>query len=134
MDLFTSKDIERLYFNGLPSETGKDHFPVVKLFRPNANDIWLLTELNPNNTLKFWGLGGHGLWSIYLGYTHYKEFISRKNTPAHRVMRDPHFSPKYPLSVYAKAAFAVGFVTELEPMLERHSRISKLPPPGFGLN
>lgn len=133
MNLFTPTDIERLYFNGLPSETGKDHFPVVKLFRPNSDDIWLLSELNPNNNLKFWGLSGHGLWSLFLGYMDYREFISRKDTPQNRVMRDPYFSPKYPLSVYASAAFAVGFVTELEPVLERHSRISRLPP-GFGLN
>lgn len=133
MNLFTHTDIERLYFNGLRSETGKDHFPVVKLFRPNSNDIWLFSELNPNNTLMFLGLSGKGLGSLYVGYTDYRELISGKNDPANRVMRDPHFSPRHRMSVYISAAMSLGFVTELEPVLQRHSRISRSPP-GFGLN
>jgi hypothetical protein len=129
MYLFNRNDIERLYFNGLPSETGKDHFPVVKLFRPNSNDIWLFSELNPNNTLQFWGLSGQGLWSMSVGYTDYRELISRKKYPDNRVERDPYFSPRFPMSVYVSAAFAVGFVTELDPVLERHRRL--LRPPQF---
>lgn len=123
MYLFTRSDIELLYFNGLPSETGKDHFPVVKLFRPNSNDIWLLSELNPNNSLQFWGLSGQGLWSLTVGTTDYRDLISGKNNAKERIVRDHYFSPRYPISVYISAAFAVGFVTELDPVLERHRRL-----------
>lgn len=46
MNLITDTERQQLIANGLASqEQERDHAPVVKLFTPDANATWLLTEL-----------------------------------------------------------------------------------------
>jgi hypothetical protein len=62
---------ERLLANGAKSAAGEDidPVPVVKLFTPDANATWLLTELDPDNPTLAFGLCDLGLGSPELGST-----------------------------------------------------------------
>src|SRR5215475_12510816 len=46
IDLLTVEDRVRLLVNALGGE--RDHFPVVKLFTPDAGATWLITECDPD--------------------------------------------------------------------------------------
>jgi hypothetical protein len=55
--------------DGLPREDDAiDHKPVVKLFTPDANCTWLLTELDPDEPTEAFGLCDLGLGCPELGY------------------------------------------------------------------
>ena len=49
MKLFTQSQHAKLLANGRASQA-VDHFPVVKLFTPDANATWLLSEIDPIDT------------------------------------------------------------------------------------
>ena len=50
MTLFTNAQFEQLLANGRNRD--QDHPPVVKLFTPDAGCTWLLSEIDPEETLK----------------------------------------------------------------------------------
>ena len=50
MKLFTQEQYARLAKNGSPEHSEEDHFPVVKLFTPDANCTWLITEIVDDET------------------------------------------------------------------------------------
>src|ERR1039457_3989924 len=77
MTRITKVQIEQLLANGRAQraamdqgENALDFKPVVKLFTPDAQSTWLLTELDPDGGLAFGlcdlGLGGRGLGYISL--------------------------------------------------------------------
>ncbi len=82
-----------------------DAMPVVKLFTPDANATWLLTEIDPDeNDLAFGlcdlGLGHPELGSISL--TEIRQVRGKLNLP---VERDLSFQADKTLSEYAKLAY-----------------------------
>lgn len=80
-----------------------DHWPVVKLFTPDANATWLLTEFDPTEEL-FFGLCDLGLGFPELGYVSLAELESLRGTTGLPVERDRHFLADKPLSAYAAEA------------------------------
>ena len=89
-----------------------DYIPVVKLFTPDANATWLLTELDPEDPNIAFGLCDLGLGFPELGSVRISELQSvrgRFNLP---VERDLYFHPRHTLSAYAAAARAAGGITE----------------------
>ena len=78
---------ERLLANGARSAAGEDidPIPVVKLFTPDANATWLLTELNANEIA--FGLCDLGLGSPELGYVDISEIVSLRGPEPHWVCR-----------------------------------------------
>jgi hypothetical protein len=96
--------------NGARSAAGDDidPIPVVKLFTPDANATWLLTELDENDVA--FGLCDLGLGSPELGFLSILEILSVRGPMGLHVERDEHYVETRPLSVLAKLARRAGHV------------------------
>jgi hypothetical protein len=110
MKLFTQKELEQLIRNGSPENYGKDHIPVVKLFLPGTAFTWLLTDVDWEYQNIAFGLCDLGMNCPELGSVDLDELQSVRNP--FRVERDYYFEGKYPISVYARAAYRYGAITE----------------------
>lgn len=108
-DLLTVSDRVELLVNGLNS--GFDHKPVVKLFTPDANATWLLSECDPDDPDRLFGLCDLGLGFPELGYVSLEEIAGARGRLGLTVERDQHFVADKPLSVYAEEARAQGRIT-----------------------
>jgi hypothetical protein len=80
-----------------------DFQPVVKLFTPDGNATWLLTELNPDIDLAF-GLCDLGLGEPELGYVSLLELAAVRGPRGLPLERDLYFTPTRTLSAYAELA------------------------------
>jgi hypothetical protein len=103
---------ERLLANGARSAAGDDidPVPVVKLFTPDANATWLLTELNPDNPSLAFGLCDLGLGSPELGSTCLHEIAKVRGPLGLPVERDLHYTETRPISVIASLARRAGHI------------------------
>ena len=109
MKLLTNIQREQLLANGRAQQTAinggfdaLDFHPVVKLFTPDANATWLLTELDTDG-LAF-GLCDCGLGEPELGYVHLEELDSLRGRMGLPVERDLHFEADRPISEYTDLA------------------------------
>ena len=106
--------------DGLPRERGCiDHYPVVKLFTPDAGCTWLISELDPEEPDIAFGLCDLGMGYPELGYVSLAELASVRGPMGLPVERDLHFTATHPLSVYAHAARTAEAITEDEQALAR---------------
>ena len=80
-----------------------DFEPVVKLFTPDGNATWLLTELNPNINLAF-GLCDLGLGEPELGYVSLSELATARGPLGLPLELDLHFTPTRTIAAYAELA------------------------------
>jgi Protein of unknown function (DUF2958) len=80
-----------------------DFKPVVKLFTPDAQCTWLLTELDPDDGLAF-GLCDLGMGEPELGYVSLVELQSVRGKLGLPVERDLHFTANKMISVYTEEA------------------------------
>ncbi len=87
-----------------------DFVPVVKLFTPDANATWLLTELDPDAPDIAFGLCDLGLGCPELGSVSLTELESVRGRLGLPVERDLHFRPDKTLSGYADQASEAGYV------------------------
>lgn len=87
----------------------RDHYPVVKLFTPDAQATWLFTELAPDGDTLY-GLCDLGLGCPELGYASLAEIQSLRGPLGLLVERDRHFRAGKRLSVYAEEARRHGRV------------------------
>jgi hypothetical protein len=106
IDLLTVEDRVRLFANALADE--RDHFPVLKLFTPDAGATWLLTECDPDEPDRLFGLCDLGLGCPELGYVSLSEMMKVRGRLGLPVERDLHFVPDKPLSAYAEEACRRG--------------------------
>src|ERR1039457_4658094 len=83
-----------------------DFKPVVKLFTPDAQCTWLLTELG-NDNIAF-GLADLGMGIPELGYISMRELRELRGPLGLAVERDLHFDADKTLSAYADEARAHG--------------------------
>jgi hypothetical protein len=104
--LLTEEDRIRLFANALADE--RDHSPVVKLFTPDASATWLISECDPDEPDRLFGLCDLGLGYPELGYVSLAEITSVKGRLGLPVERDLHFVADKPLSSYAAEAQARG--------------------------
>lgn len=102
MNLFTKSQFEQLLDNGRNRD--QDHDPVVKLFTPDANCTWLISEIDPEEPDIAFGLCDLGFGFPELGNVSIAELRSVRGTLGLPVERDLSFTAKYPMSVYAEAA------------------------------
>jgi hypothetical protein len=79
-----------------------DFKPVVKLFTPDAQCTWLLTELGFDDIA--FGLCDLGLGCPELGYVSMTELRSVRGPLGLPIERDEHFGADRPLSAYADEA------------------------------
>jgi len=110
MTLLTKAQIDQLLANGRAQRAASeqeakaiDFKPVVKLFTPDAQCTWLLTELDPNGGIAF-GLCDLGLGCPELGYVRLTELRTVRGKVGLPVERDLHFEADKPISAYADEA------------------------------
>jgi len=109
--LFTKLQKEKLLANGNASndsEGGIDHVPVVKLFTPDANCTWLLSELDPDDPNIAFGLCDLGMGSPELGSVFVSELEELRGKAGLPVERDRYFNPTKSVGKYADEARLFG--------------------------
>ena len=108
--LITKTHLAQLIANGARSAKGEDidPRPVVKLFTPDAGATWLLTEADPDEPDRVFGLCDLGLGHPELGYASLAEIQSVRGRLRLPVERDLHFTAKHPLSWYTTRANQTG--------------------------
>lgn len=104
MKLFTKSQYQQLLKNGTGANRGKDHFPVIKLFTPDAQATWLLIDIDPEDPDMAFGLCDLGMGYPELGYVSLAELASLRGKLGLPIERDLHFVAAHPLSVYTEAA------------------------------
>lgn len=82
----------------------RDPQPVVKLFTPDANATWLLTELDPADPDLAFGLCDLGLGCPELGYVRLSELEAVRGPLGLNVERDLYFAADRTLAAYAADA------------------------------
>lgn len=110
MELITHEQREAMLANGRSSAAGQDidPFPVVKLFTPDADATWLLTELDPQDPDIAFGICDLGMGFPELGSVRISEIQSVRGPLGLHVERDLYFKPDKPLSEYAEDARKAG--------------------------
>jgi hypothetical protein len=105
MTLFTQEQTEKLLANCqeqiVNNDAGHpdiDFKPVVKLFTPDAQCTWLLTELDSDRLL--FGLCDLGLGCPELGYVSLIELRTVRGKLGLPIERDLHFEADKPISGY----------------------------------
>ncbi len=113
MELISKAQIEQLLANGraqraaIDQDAGAlDFNPVVKLFTPDAQCTWLLTELDSDGLL--FGLCDLGLGCPELGYVSLLELLTVRGKLGLPIERDLHFEADKPISAYADEARTHG--------------------------
>lgn len=87
-----------------------DFVPVVKLFTPDANCTWLLTEIDPEDPDIAFGLCDLGMGFPELGDVSLSELEASRGRLGLPVERDLDFQATHRLSTYAAAADAAGHI------------------------
>lgn len=90
--------------NGHATNSGEDHYPVVRLILPGTGVVFLLTEIDPGEPNIAFGLCDLGLGLPELGYVDLNELNELHTGDDYKVECDPGFRANHPLSVYTKAA------------------------------
>lgn len=126
MKLLTDYQRERLLANGRikrrmdeEGEADVDFYPVVKLFTPDANCTWILTDIDPDEEDLAFGLCDLGLGFPELGYVSLAELATVRGKLGLPVERDLHFAPFSSIAVYARAAWTAEHIVEDEESLRR---------------
>ena len=104
--LLTPDQREAMLPNGRRTAAGADidPHPVVKLFTPDANATWLLTELDPGEPDRAFGLCNLGVGFPELQYVSVCELRSLRGPLGFAVEVDQSFVADRPLSNYAAVA------------------------------
>ena len=116
MKLLTTEQHTQLLANGwlprLASRTGTafDPQPVVKLFTPGAFSRWLLSEIDPNDHDRAYGLCDVGNGHPDFGYVRLRELEDLRGIRQDPVVRDLRFLADKPLSAYAGVARIRGLI------------------------
>ena len=85
-----------------------DFWPVVKLFTPDAQCTWLLSELDPEEPDLAFGLCDLGMGSPEMGNVLISELESVRGKLGLPIERDLHFRPCKALTAYAAEASRFG--------------------------
>lgn len=106
-------DRTKLLTNGRSSQNDRDFDPppIMKLFMPDGPGTWLLTELDPNEPNRAFGLCDLGHGYPELGYVLISDLAVIRGRLRLPIERDAHFKPDKPLSHYTREAAAVGRIT-----------------------
>jgi Protein of unknown function (DUF2958) len=107
--LATSEQLAQLVFNGRPENCDKDHAPVLLWFLPGTDMKWLVSEIVDDETA--YGLCDLGVGFPELGYIHLPDLLHLQNSRVFGIERDRHFEPKHPMSVYARTASNLRFIS-----------------------
>ena len=106
MKLLTQSQVSKLIKNGERSrrDPNFDPHPVVKLFTPDAQCTWLLSEIDPQDPDRAFGLCDLGMGSPELGWVSLKELAAVRGQLGLPIERDRFFKARGCLSAYADNA------------------------------
>ena len=106
MKLLTKAIREKMLKNGIrqTEDENYDPKPVVKIFTPDGSATWLLTELDPDDNDRSFGLCDLGMGSPELGYVLISELETARGPLGLPIERDRWFTASKPLSAYAEEA------------------------------
>lgn len=121
MKLFTKSQLTKLLQNGSPENRGKNHKPVVKLFTPDAQCTWLISEIDPENPDIAFGLCDLGMGFPELGCVSISELTALRGKLGLPVERDLSFEGKFPIAVYASAASHKEYITTDISLLQHYA-------------
>lgn len=104
--LITDAQRAQLLANGRRTIENEDFdpLPVVKLFTPDASATWLLTEIDPDDEDRAFGLCDLGQGFPELGYVSLAELQSVRGRLGLPIERDLHFEADKTISAYAREA------------------------------
>jgi hypothetical protein len=115
MKIFTKQVLAKLAKNGAATRAAQqagerepDHKPVLKVFNPCGAATWLLTESDPADPDRLFGLCDLGMGSPELGYVLRSELETAHGRLGLKMERDLWFEANKPLSEYAAAANEKG--------------------------
>lgn len=115
MKLLLSDQITKLIEQGRATSAAQhegadepDHKPVVKIFTPDANCTWLISELDPDDPDLAFGLCDLGFGCPELGSVRISEITGLRGAFGLPPERDRHFTADRSLSAYADLARANG--------------------------
>lgn len=110
MKLITDEQQQQLLANGRQQalQADFDPPPVVKLFTPDAAATWLLTEIDPEDPDRAFGVCDLGLGFPELGWVSLSEIQSVRGRLGLPVERDLGFKAVKALSAYARDARQAG--------------------------
>ena len=111
MKLLTARLRKQLLKNGAQSadttaDITFDPWPVVKFFNPAGIGTWLITEADPHQPDRLFGLCDLG--SPELGYVFLSDLAGIRLPGGLRIERDLHWKAAGPLSAYAEQARKTG--------------------------
>ena len=115
--LFTDDQRAQLLANGQAQQAAQrdggalDLLPVVKLFTPDAGATWLLSELDPEDETRAFGLCDLGVGCPELGWVDLGELGALRGPFGLPVERDLWFTPDRPISQYLAEALEAGRIT-----------------------
>ena len=102
MALFTQEITRKLAAQGATrSESNK---PVVKLFNPCGAATWLISESDPEDADRLFGLCDMGFGCPEMGYVSLAEIEATRLPYGLKIERDRHFTAEMTLVEYADAA------------------------------
>lgn len=104
-ELLATAHLDQLLSNSLAKA---DHKPVVKLFTSDANATWLISEVDPDDPDRLFGLCDLGLGSPELGYVSLAKLNAVRGPLGLPIERDLNFVADKPLSAYADEARSKG--------------------------
>lgn len=104
--LITDTQRAQLLANGLRTieDENYDPLPVVKLFTPDAGATWLLTEIDPDDEDRAFGLCDLGQGFPELGYVSLAELQTVRGHLGLLIERDLQFTADKAISAYAREA------------------------------
>lgn len=115
MELITPELRELLLANGEASRDNRhfDPFPVIKWFNPCGAATWLITELDPDDEDRAYGLCDLGMGTPEPGPVSLRELKSiRLMGGALGIERDLYWKANKPLSEYARLARRAGRIVD----------------------
>jgi hypothetical protein len=112
--LITDEQRARLLANGRARAEGRklDPLPVVRLFTPDAHATWLLTELDPDDGDRAFGLCDVGIGMPTLDHVRLSDLAAIRGPLDRPIERDLYFTARRPLSEYVQLAQENGSVTD----------------------
>lgn len=105
-ELLSVNDRVQLLVNAISDST--DHWPVAKFFSPDGAATWLISEVDPDDADRLFGLCDAGLGFPELGYVSLAQLEVLRGPLGLPVERDRHFTADKPISAYAAEARAKG--------------------------
>lgn len=108
--LITDEQHAQMLVNGRQSVENPDFdpHPVVKLFTPDAGATWLLSEADPEEPMRCFGLCDLGQGFPELGWVDITEIQALRGPLGLPVERDLYFKADRPISIYAREARLAG--------------------------